>query len=292
MKAFCAVVTNGSFAAAARHLGISAALCSKYVSQLEQHLSVRLLNRTTRSNSLTQQGAAYYEHCKVLLDELDELEARLRDDHARPAGRLVVTAPLSIGETFLARAMAQFLDKFPDISFDVRLTDRYVNMIEEAVDVAVRVGSLKDSSLIARKLAPVQIVLCASPDYLAKAPPVIRPQDISRHACIIDTNFSGGPVWPFVVDGQKTTISVTGPVKVNSANAARRFALAGHGLMMSPYHIIADDIAAGRLVPLLEQYNAFQSGLYAIYPHHRHLAARVRVFVDFLAEFVARSDAI
>lgn len=291
MRTFCAVVTNGSFAAAARQLNISGALCSKYVSQLEKHLQVRLLNRTTRSNSLTQQGATYFEQCKALLNELDDLEARVRDDHAKPAGQLVVAAPVNIGETFLSQAVAEFMVTYPDISFDIRLSDRFSNVVEEAIDVAVRIGTLNDSSLIARKLAPVHIVLCAAPDYLARSPAINTPHDIKNHDCIIDSNFSGGAVWPFLMKGQRTTITATGRVRVNSASAARHFALKGHGLLLCPRHIVANDIASGHLVQLLNRFNAFESGLYAVYPHHRHLAAKVRVFVDFLAEFVARNEA-
>jgi len=291
MRTFCAVASEESFIKAAKRLGFSAALTSKYVGQLEERLGVRLLNRTTRSLGLTENGAAYYKRCLLLLEEFDELEAGVQDLQRKPAGQLLVSAPITIGEAFLSKALVVFFDKYPDISIDLRLSNRFVNIVEEGFDVAIRMGSLKDSGLIAKKLAATEIVLCATPQFLEQNPALDHPNDLTAHSCIIDTNFVGGNHWPFIIDGKKAIVRVSGRAKANSATVTRTLLLENLGIALIPGHVVAEDIKAGRLVRLLEDFNAFKPsrpdnlGLYAIYPHSRHLATKVRVFVDFLAQY-------
>lgn len=285
MRTFAAVVTAGSFTAAADRLGTSTKLTSKYVRQLEERLGVQLLNRTTRSLALTEVGQAYFERCVHLLEEFDELEAAIQDRQSAPRGRLLVSASTAFGESYLTRAIAGFLSEQPDISIDLRLTDRFVNIVDEGFDLAIRIAKMDDSSLIARKIVPMHIILCASPEYLAEHSTPQQPGDLTRHNCIVDTNFKKGANWPFMIEGKMTTISVQGMFLVNSATSAREMALAGQGIALCPSHVIGDDLQSGHLISLLKNYDAFDPNLYAVYPHNRHLATKVRVFVDYLVKY-------
>ncbi len=288
MRTFCAVANEASFVKAAKQLDISPALTSKYVGQLEERLGVQLLNRTTRSLSLTENGRGYLKRAERLILEFDELETTVQECQNSPRGEIVVTAPKTFGETELTLAVGEFLKQYPEISLDLRLTDRFVDLVDEGFDLAIRVGSLKDSSLIARKLSPVKIYLCASPRYLEQHGTPKHPSDLEHHSCLDDTNFEGGKWWPFMVDGERITVKASGQFRANSANATRAMALNDLGIVMCPDHVVADDIAKGELVLLLQEYNAFDLGLYALYPHNRHLAVKVRVFVDFLATWFAQ----
>jgi DNA-binding transcriptional LysR family regulator len=287
MRTFCAVASEESFVNAAKRLGISAALTSKYVGQLEERLGVRLLNRTTRSLAMTETGRAYYKRCLQVIEDFDELEATVQDFRVSPKGHLLISAPRLLGETRLTGAVSEFLERFTDITVEMRLSDRFVNIVEEGFDLAIRAGSLKDSSLIARKLAPAQIIFCASPGYLERHGTPTHPDDLANHNCIVDGNFEERAMWPFIVDGKKTSVAVRGRFSANSANATRQMALKHFGIMVCPDHVVARDIASGTLIPLLEEFSAFDRGIYALYPHNRHLAAKVRVFVDFLVTYFA-----
>ena len=291
MRTFCAVATEQSFIKAAHKLGISAALTSKYVGQLEERLGVRLLNRTTRSLALTENGQAYLKRCIQLIDDFDELEASVQDCQMNPRGHLLVSAPKTFGETLLTEALTMFLDKYPDISIDLHLSDKFVNIVEDGFDLAIRFGSLKDSALIARKLTASDIVLCATPQYLENSPDIAVPDDLIGHNCIIDSNFKDGGHWPFMVEGKRITVKVSGRFRVNSSAATRTMLLKHHGIGLCPHHAVVKDLKAGRLVCLLPDFNAFDLAVYALYPHNRHLAVKVRVFIEFLVEvFAANPD--
>jgi len=287
MRTFCAVANEASFVKAAKQLNISPALTSKYVGQLEARLGMQLLNRTTRSLSLTENGRAYLKRAARLVAEFDELESTVQECQNSPRGEIVVTAPKTFGETELTKAAAQFLKQYADISVDLRLTDRFVDLVDEGFDLAIRVGSLKDSSLKARKLAPAKILLCASPAYLAQFGMPKHPSDLENHSCIDDTNFEGGHWWPFIVDGEKITIKAKGRFRANSANATRSMALDDLGIVMCPDHVVEEDIKAGRLVLVLQEFNAFDLGIYALYPNNQHMPSKVRVFIDFLVAWFA-----
>jgi len=284
MRTFVAVVDTGSFTVAAERLGISKALTSKYVGQLEEHLGVRLLNRTTRKLSVTEVGQAYYQRCRQLLDDLDELESAVRQQQASPQGELRVAAPVLFGESYLTRAVADYLKSQPGVSVELVLADRFVNLVEEGFDLAVRIGKLADSSLIARKLAQLQVVLCAAPEYLAKAGVPRRLEDIEVHNCVIDTNIDEPDYWHFSRRGESQRIKVSGRFRVNSAQSVREMVLAGMGIGLCPRYVVADDLEQGRVQHLLPSYKTTEYGIYAVYPHNRHLAAKVRTFVDFLVE--------
>lgn len=284
MRTFGAVVSTGSFTAAAQRLGISKALASKYLGQLEEHLGVRLLNRTTRKLNVTEVGQAYYQRCRQLLDEFDELEAAIKDQQDAPQGRLVIAAPTTFGEMYLTRAVADYLIEQPGVSVDLILADRYVNIVDEGFDLAVRIGNLADSSLIARRLAPARIVLCATAEYLNRAGTPDQPEDLESHSCIIDTNIPASDTWPFQQAGQHFTVKVSGRFHVNNALAAREMILSGQGIGLCPTYVVAEDLREGRLKGLLLEYKLYDFGFYAVYPHNRHLAAKVRTFVDFLVK--------
>lgn len=284
MRTYIAVVAAGSFTAAAERLGISKALTSKYVGQLEEHLGVRLLNRTTRQLNVTEAGQAYYQRCRQLLEEFDELEAAIQDQQEAPRGSLVVAAPTTFGEMYLTRAVADYLDQQPGVSVELVLADRFVNIVDEGFDLAVRIGELADSSLIARRLAPARIAVCAAPVYLAQAGTPTDPRELESHTCVIDTNFHAADHWPFQKHGRRFSVKVNGRFRVNNAVAAREMMLAGQGIGLCPTYVIGNELRNDRLKILLQEYEVFEHGIYAVYPHNRHLAAKVRTFVDFLVQ--------
>jgi DNA-binding transcriptional LysR family regulator len=283
MRTYAAVVATGSFTAAADRLGISKALTSKYVGHLEDHLGVRLLNRTTRRLNVTEAGQAYYQRCQQLLDDLDELEAAIQHQQDAPKGRLRVAVPTTFGEMYLTRAVADFLEEQPGVSVELVLADRFVNIIEEGFDLAVRIGELEDSTLIARRLASSRIVACASPEYLARPGGTPKhPTELTSHDCIIDTNFRATDQWPFREGQRPFTVKVDGRFSANNALSVREMLLAGRGVGLCPTYVVADDLRAGRLKAVLQEFQVLEFGIYAVYPHNRHLAAKVRSFVEFL----------
>mgnify|MGYP002713062543 CR=1 FL=1 len=284
MRAFLAVVDAGGFSAAARELGRSKALLSKYVGDLEDALGVRLLNRTTRRIGVTDTGRAYYEACGDILARLDELDASVQESVSAARGRLRVSGPVSLGERFLTDMILDFMQSYPQIEVELQLEDRFVDLVEEGVDIAIRVANLSDSSLIARKLCDSNSPLCATPDYLQRHGVPDVPDDLTRHICIIDTNRASPRTWFFERNGQRTFVPVSGPFTVNSAAAARAACLRGMGIASMPAFIVEPDIARGDLVSLLAEWCPPTAAIYAVYPHRRHLSRRVRLLVDHLAD--------
>jgi DNA-binding transcriptional LysR family regulator len=284
LKSFSAVAELGSFSDAARRLGLSKSLVSRHVSGLEAELGVLLLSRTTRRLSLTEAGQAYAERCQRILADLEEADQAVGNLQAVPSGRLRITAPMSFGSLHLAPSLSEFIDKYKEIKLDLVLSDRIVDLIEDGFDLAVRVGRLAESSLIAKKLCPMRRVACASPAYL-KAMGVPRtPADLAQHRCLSHSELAAQE-WRFVDSGNKPLgINVTGPVRVNNGEAMRHLALAGVGLIYLPTFFIGPDIRAGRLVPVLESFTPQDSALYAVYPHARLLSPKVRAFLDFLGK--------
>lgn len=283
IRIFNAVVACGSFTRAAERLGISKALVSKYVQALEDRLGVRLLQRSTRRLSPTEAGSAYFERSRKLLEELDELESGLAEHIKTPQGRLVVSAPAAFGNMYITGLAAEFISRYPSVSVDLRLVDRYVNLIEEGFDVAVRIGELKDSALVSRRLATFPFITCAAPEYLARHPAPRVPQDLQDHDCIIDTNYSFGARWPFRADGKSVEVTVDGRLIVNGVSAVREAMLAGCGIGRCPDFLVGADLKAGRLVQVLAGCEPPSSSVFALYPNRQHLPAKVRTFVDFIA---------
>lgn len=283
LRAFVTVVDTGSFSQAAERLGTSPQLVSKYVKALEAELDAQLLYRTTRSLTLTEAGRAFLVRCRQLVEDFDELRRAARREDRSPRGHLVVTAPVTFGEQVLAGVVREFLAAYAEVSVELKLTDRRVSLVDEGVDLAIRIGALEDASLIVRKLGAVPVICCAAPAYLAQAGTPLHPRDLAGHACILDTNFREPTAWRFLVDGVPESVRVGGRLRVNSAEAVRQLATAGAGVALVPAYVVAGPIADGRLVPLFEGLPAYDFGLYAAYLPSRHPAAKLRGFIDFLA---------
>ncbi|PCI84442.1 MAG: LysR family transcriptional regulator [Hyphomicrobiales bacterium] len=282
MKSFAEVVKQGSFTLAAERLGISNKLVSKYVGQLEAHLGTRLLNRTTRSVSLTETGQLYFDNCVQIITDIETLEASLQTQTDQPRGRLYISAPSTFGELHIAPLISKFQAQYPDIVINLQMNDRYVNLVDEGFDLAIRIGTLEDSALIARKLAPAQILTCASPEYLASSPPIMHPDDLKNHRCIADTNLRNGKSWPFLINGMKQLYNIESTLSVNSATATRALALAGSGIAICPSYVVGEDIAAGQLKIVLSEFNAFDMNVYAVYNNAVLVPPKIRAFVSFL----------
>ena len=283
MEAFVRVADGRSFSLAARQMRLSKSVVSRQIAALEAALGARLLQRTTRTLTLTEAGRLYLERARRILADIDEAGRPVGQLSDAPRGQLRVSAPMSFGFLHLAPAIPAFLARHPDVTVDMSLTDRFVDLVEEGFDVAVRIGQLRDSSLVARRLAPSRLVVCASPEYLARRGVPRVPADLAGHECLHNTNIAGD--WRFVApDGGMQAIEVSGRLAANNGDALQAAARAGAGLIYLPSFIVGDDLQAGRLVSVLDDFTLVGSTVNAVYPHARHLSPKVRVFVDFLAE--------
>lgn len=285
IRAFVQVFDAGGFSAAARQHGRSKALLSKYVTDLEDYLGVRLMNRTTRKLGLTEAGEAYYREASQLLLQLDELDATISDQTAEPRGLVRISAPRNLGETTLAPAVFSFMQAYPLISVDLRLEDRFVDLVEEGIDVALRITTLADSSLIARKISDIKHLVCASPELVAKHGTPTSGEELRNMPCIVDTNMPSHNSWRFIEDGKIISVHVSGPVRVNSPVAAMQAALHGLGFAVLPAYLAEPHFASGRLVKVLEDRMPEGASLTAVYPHRRHLAGKVRALIDHLVHW-------
>ena len=280
------VVEAEGFSAAARKKGRSKALLSKYVRELEDELGVLLLNRTTRQFSMTEAGHTYYQRAAEIVREVDSLQDAVRETSSDVRGRIKVSAPRAFADAQIGQSLIDFCVAYPEIVMDVRLDDRFVDLVEEGFDLAIRITQLEDSSLIARRLASLTVQLCAAPELLARVGRPERPDALSGLPCIVDTNGRSRGNWRFRgPDGSPVTIAVAGPIEFNSPMACRWAAVSGLGFAMLPDFVAASEIRSGRLVPVLEDFMLADGGIYAVYPHRRYLPAKVRVFVDFLVQW-------
>jgi DNA-binding transcriptional LysR family regulator len=282
MRTFIAVVQDGSFSAAARRLGQSPQLVSKYVGQLEDRLGARLVNRSTRRLSLTEAGRGYAERCRQILDEIDEMESAVGDTSTHARGNLRVNGPMSFGITHLAPAVAGYQATQPDVDIEMVMNDRIVDVVAEGFDVAVRIGRLEESTLIARHIAPVRLVACASPGYVERHGAPATPEHLRDHNCIVYSYYATRSTWTFERDGRSHTVHVSGNFVANNGDAVRQVAIANGGIILQPTFIVGDALRAGKLVPLLEDYDLPDLGVYVVYAHRQYLSAKVRTFVDFL----------
>lgn len=282
MRTYVAVVSEGSFSRAAERLDMSPQLVSKYVAQLEARLGARLLNRSTRRLSITEPGQAYYERCQDILAEIDEMENAVGDATAVARGTLRINAPMTFGTMHLSRAIAGYQHAQPDVGVDLTLDDRIVDIVSEGYDIAIRIGRLQESSLVARKLAPVRLVVCASPAYLEQRGVPDTPEDLKDHESLLYTLSSDPDRWRFREGDELHDVQVSGSFRVNNGDAIRLAALAGRGLALQPTFIVGEDIRAGRLQIVLEDYEVDPMGVYAVYAHRKYLSGKVRTFVDYL----------
>jgi DNA-binding transcriptional LysR family regulator len=290
MAVFAKVVDAGSFAAAARHFGMSPAMVTAHVQTLEERLGVRLLNRTTRRVSATEVGQNFYERCLRILSDLEEAEGAAGELQSVPRGLLRVTAPVSFGTRKLTPAIADYLVSYPDVSIDLSLDDPYLDLLEKRFDLAIRLGHLADSSLIARKLCTLATILCASPGYLEKNGVPRTPRDLSGHNCLVYTYATPQSVWSFVdQNGKEDIVRISGRFLADSGDALLALVLRDGGVVLGPDYLVDDDLKAGRLIRLLPEYATPETAVHAVYPHSRHLSAKTRTFIDFLASRFLRS---
>ena len=283
MSVFARVVATGSLSAAARELGLSPAMVSRRLAGLEGRLGVRLLNRTTRSLHLTDEGASYYEACTRVLAEIAEADAAVSAGRQEPRGALRVALPASFGNQYVAPLVPQFAERYPQVQLALSLSDRNVNLVEEGFDLAIRIANLADSSLAARKLAPNRRVVCATPAYLARHGVPRTPQDLAQHNCLLAGDFAS--TWEYKgPDGKPGSVRITGRYVCDNWEVLREWALAGLGVALKSTWDVRRHLEDGSLVTLLPGY-AFHTdvAIWAVYPHRRHLPAKTRAFIDFLA---------
>ena len=284
MAIFARVVGAGSLSAAARELGLSPALVSRRLAALESRLGARLINRTTRSLHLTDDGATYYEACARVLADIEEADATVSAGRVEPRGTLRVALPASFGHQHIAPLIPRFAERYPQIQLALSLSDRTVNLIEEGFDLAVRIAHLEDSSLTARKLAPNRRVVCASPGYLARHGTPRTPDELARHNCLTTTDFAMN--WDYKgPDGKPGSVRVTGRYSCDNWEVLREWALAGLGIALKSTWDVHRLLVDGSLVEVCTGYTFHSDvAIYAVYPSRRFLPAKTRVFIDFLAE--------
>jgi DNA-binding transcriptional LysR family regulator len=285
MVFFARVVQAGSFTGAAAKLGVSKSVVSAKVAALEEQLRVRLLHRTTRKLSLTQEGLALFERCARVVTAADEAAAAAETTGDTPRGLLRVNAPIAFAQEYLAAPMAAYLEQNPDVRIDLALSDRVIDLVEEGVDVAIRVSSnLQGPGLIARKLASDRTVLCGAPAYLARKGTPLSPQDLVHHDCLVYSLLKVSEEWRFRDRGSKDvyTVPITGRLSAASGAVLRQVALAGRGLAVLPAFMVAADVVAGRLCLLVDGFQGVDLGIYAVYPQTRRPLGKVRAFVDLL----------
>jgi len=280
---FVKVVELGSFARAAERLDLSTSAVSRQLAELERHLEVRLLNRTTRRLSLTEPGQAFHERCVQLLADLDEAEASVRSATVVPRGTLRLTCGVTFGELYLAPAIAEFATLHPQLLFDLDLSDRAVDLVDEGFDLAIRIGAPGQRALVARRIGWTQLICCAAPAYLRRHGTPQTPDDLLQHQCLAYTYVATPNAWTFEAPGgEPHTVRVPVCHRANSGRMLVALAVAGLGLTMEPDFIVAPEVRSGALVRVLPQVRAPRSPIAAVYPSRRHLSAKVRAFADFL----------
>jgi DNA-binding transcriptional LysR family regulator len=289
IESFVTVAQLGSFVQAADKLGLSKAMVSRHVSELEARLGVRLMQRTTRRLSLSEAGAEYLQRCVQILAELEEANAAVSASAVQAQGLLKITAPLTFGIRHLAPLWGEFLRVHPRVELEVNLNDRMVDLIEEGYDLAVRIGQLASSTLIARRIAGTRLVLCASPRYLQQAAPIRELDDIVQHAVIGYTYLATGEQWRFSGPRGARSIEVRPRLRSNSGDTCRAAALADQGVIFQPTFLVGEDLQAGRLVQILPQYAGPELDINVVYPSRLHLSHKVRAMVEFLATAFAQA---
>jgi DNA-binding transcriptional LysR family regulator len=292
MEAFVRVVESGTFVAAAERLKMSTSSLSRLVADLEQHLGARLLNRTTRRLSLTEVGQSYYERCVTLLADLSEAEAIAGQAAAQPRGTVRITCSHGMAEQRVAPAIATFVEQHPTVKFDLVVSDRLVDLVEEGFDLAIRVGPVGSERLVARRLGAMQLLLAAAPAYLARRGTPATLADLASHDALTYAYASSPRLWRlFDAAGSAHDVRVGGSLHANSGEALRSAALAGLGLIYEPDFLLAEALARGELVRVLPAYSGATGDIWAVYPSRRHLSLKVRLFVDHIARDFASASA-
>ncbi|WP_272993910.1 LysR family transcriptional regulator [Porticoccus hydrocarbonoclasticus] len=285
---FIQVVDSGSFTAAAERLSLSKSVISKYVTRLEDRLGARLLNRTTRKLSLTEVGRAFYERSERGLQEIAEAEAEVSRLQGEPRGTLRINAPMSFGVLHIAPVLSEFLERYPQLTVDMNLDDRKVDVIEGGFDVSVRISDLGDSSLVARRIGPCRHVVVASPAYLKRYGIPRTPEDLEDHNVITYQYKDSAKEWEFRLPGQKPSmVSVSGSIQMNNSLALREALLNDAGITRTPTFVVGRDIQEGRLQSVLTNYELPEISIYLVFPQRKYLSPKVRVFVEFMREYIS-----
>lgn len=282
---FVEVVKADSFTTAASELELSRSVVSKYITRLEQRLGVRLLNRTTRRLSLTEAGQRFYEQCQQALTQLENAEGEIHAMQAEPKGLLRISAPSSFGILHLAALMPKFRQACPGLNLELSIADNVIDIVDEGIDIALRIGELPDSTMIAKRIAQCRYVVCASPDYFEQHGKPVTPEDLTGHNCLLFQFWDSPNQWQFISkENQFISVKVRGEIVSNNSLALREIMRSGGGLSMAPTFLVGEDIKKGRLVPVLTDYKIKPVSIYAVYPHRQYLTAKVRAFLEFLAE--------
>lgn len=282
MRIFAAVADAGSFVSAADGLGLSKAAVSRYVSDLEQRLGVRLMHRTTRKLSLTPEGEVFLARCREILASIEASETELSTRTDTASGLLKISVPVSFGITHLAPLWSEFLEAHPNVSLDVQLADRVIDLVDEGFDLAVRIARLPDSSLVSRKLASTRLVLCASPRYLERQGAPQHPSELARHVVLGYSLLAVGDQWQFSGPAGPVTAKVRPRLWTNNGDTCIAAAVRGAGIVLQPTFLIVRELAAGSLVELLPQYRSMELDIYAVFPSRKFVLPKVRALVDFL----------
>ena len=285
MRTFASVIEMGSFVRAADTLSMSKAAVSRYVSDLESRLGVRLIQRTTRKLSLTEEGEVFYARCKEILAGLDEAEAEISLRTGQAVGQIKISAPVSFGILHMASLWGVFISQQPKISLDITLSDRVVDLVEEGIDVAIRIGRLPSSTMISRKLATTRMVLCASPAYLRRTGKPKKLADLTDHAVLAFSYWSGGDEWQFEGPLGTESVKVKPRMHANSGDTCRGGALEHQGIILQPTFLVGTDLQSGALVEVLPQYKSIELGIFAVYPSRKHISPKIRLLIDFLVDW-------
>lgn len=284
MRVFAAVVEAGSFVGASDALEMSKPAVSRYVAELESRLGVRLLHRTTRKLSLTEEGEVFYSRSKELLSNIEEAEAEITSRSGQATGQLKVSAPVSFGLLHLAPLWADFMAAHPQVVLDLTLSDRMVDLVEEGFDLAVRIARLPSSSLISRKLSTTRMILCASPRYLAEHGTPRTLPELARHTLLNYSLLASGDSWEFDGPDGRVSLKVEPRMRTNSGDTCRAVALRHQGIIMQPSFLIGEDLQSGALVELMPDHRSLELGIYAMYPTRKHVLPKVRLLIEHLAD--------
>jgi DNA-binding transcriptional LysR family regulator len=287
MSVFVKVADLGSFAAAAKELRLSPTMIGKHMRHLEERLGSLLINRSTRRQSLTELGRNYLDHCRRLLEEAEAGDAMAEEALMAPLGRLRVAAPIAFGSHSLAPAIVKFMKIYPDVTVELTLSDRMVDLVEDGIDAAIRVGTLTDSTMMSRSLSPYKAIICAAPDYLGERGTPVHPGDLVDHDCLSYPGWRDGQRWSFSGPEGEIHVDVKSRLQINNGFGIRYAALAGAGIVMTRAELVAEDIAQGRLRPLLSDYTIQSRPRHIVWLANRRVTPKLRAFIDFVAEVYA-----
>jgi len=283
MRTFAAVVNGGSFVKAADALEMPKTVVSRHVANLERRLGVRLLHRTTRKLFVTEEGQVFYRRCESVLTDLDNAESEISARSNTVKGAIKINVPLSFGLLHLAKIWPAFMAAYPDVTLDVTLTDRIVDLLEDGYDMAVRIAELRDSTLISKKLTATRLILCASPRYLKEHKTLTHPSELAQHTVFCYSLLASGDRWEFDGPEGKISVTVSPTMRSNNGDTCRAAALAGRGLILQPSFMVDEDLHRGDLVEVLPNYRAVELGIFAIYPSRQFVSPKIRALIDFIS---------